>query len=376
MKKKPIIPKTLKKKRPKSLAKRDKLQLLQKNKKPLWLSKASGRWKIPVLLFLTSLLMVILILPTAVVLPFMSSGGAEGKAVERSAAGVEVALGESPFSVEVARASTDEVEDVPLETYVSRVVASETPAEFDMEALKAQALAARTYIVNRLLHQDNSDKPDVTDTTSDQVYHNEEELRKTMGSDYNKEMKKIKKAVAATKGEILTYKDQPITPAYFSTSNGYTENSEDYWKNEVPYLRSVKSPWDKDTPKFLDQQIFTLREVEKQLKTDLPDIKNLTMEIARTDSNRVSQLNIGGKTYTGRDVREALGLRSTDFTIEKKNNHLIFTTKGYGHGIGMSQYGANGMAKEGKTYKEIVQHYYQGIDISTVNDAVPTLVAK
>ncbi|RYG71309.1 stage II sporulation protein D [Lentibacillus lipolyticus] len=377
MKKKPIVPKALKKKKPKkSQAKKEKVQLLQKNKKPLSLGKGAVHWRNPVIVCLAGLLTIILIVPSAVVVPFMSNNSGQGKAVEKAAADTTISFGDSPFSVEVARASSNQVENVPLETYVSRVVASEAPAEFEMEALKAQALAARTYIVNRLLHQDNPDAPDVSDSTSDQVYHNEKELRKTMGSDFNKEMKKIKKAVKATEGEILTYENKPITPAYFSTSNGYTENSEDYWENEVPYLRSVKSPWDKNTPKFMDQQIFSLQEVEKRLGTDLPGIEQLTMEIARTESNRVSELTIGGETYAGRDVREALGLRSSDFSIEKKNNHLIFTTKGYGHGIGMSQYGANGMAKEGKSYKAIVQHYYQGVEISTVNDAVPTLVSK
>ncbi|MFD2760982.1 stage II sporulation protein D [Lentibacillus juripiscarius] len=377
MKKKPIVPKALKKKKSKkSQSKSEKLQLLQKNKQPLSLGKLALPWKTPAVVFLVSLLTIILIVPSAVVVPFMSDNSSKGEAVEKAAADTKIAMGESPFSVEVARASTDKVENVPLETYVSRVVASEAPAEFEMEALKAQALAARTYIVNQLLHQENKDAPDVTDTTGDQVYHNEEELRETMGSDYNKEMNKIKKAVKATKGEILTYENTPITPAYFSTSNGYTEDSEDYWKNKVPYLRSVKSPWDKNTPKFMDQQIFALQEVEKKLGTDLPSIEQLSMEIARTDSNRVSKLTIGSDTYSGREVREALELRSSDFSIEKKNNHLIFTTKGFGHGIGMSQYGANGMAKEGKSYEKIVKHYYQGVKISTVNDAVPTLVSK
>src|SRR5699024_7528214 len=222
------------------------LQLLQKNRKPVSLNKSPASWKASTILFVSCLVTVILVVPTLIVVPFMSSSGEQKESVEKSGEDVEIAMGDSPFAVEVMRANSEQVEKVPLETYVSRVVASETPAEFEMEALKAQSLAARTFIVNRLLHQDNADKPDVTDTTSDQVYHNEQELRKTMGSDYDEEMTKIKKAVAATKGEILTYKNNPITAAYFSTSNGYTENSEDYWKNKVPYLRSVESPWDKN----------------------------------------------------------------------------------------------------------------------------------
>src|SRR5699024_6799416 len=259
------------------------------------------------ILFVSCLVTVILVVPTLIVVPFMSSSGEQKESVEKSGEDVEIAMGDSPFAVEVMRANSEQVEKVPLETYVSRVVASETPAEFEMEALKAQSLAARTFIVNRLLHQDNADKPDVTDTTSDQVYHNEQELRKTMGSDYDEEMTKIKKAVAATKGEILTYKNNPITAAYFSTSNGYTENSEDYWKNKVPYLRSVESPWDKNTQKFMDQKILTVKEMEDSLGSELPPLEQLSMEITRTDGKRVDQLKIGEKSYSGRKIREELG---------------------------------------------------------------------
>src|SRR5699024_4711449 len=135
----------------------------------------------------------------------------------------------------------EKVEDVPLETYVSRVVASEMPIEFEMEALKAQALAARTYVVDVMMHddEDGDDSALITDTTDNQVYHDDEQLKKQWGAEaYEKNMQKINQAVTETKGEILTYDDDPIFPAFFSTSNGYTENSEDYWESELPYLRS------------------------------------------------------------------------------------------------------------------------------------------
>ncbi|SFB26741.1 stage II sporulation protein D [Lentibacillus halodurans] len=373
MKKSKIIPRVRKKNKQR---KSQSLQLLQKNRKPVRLNKPLASWKGSTVLFLSCLITVILVVPTLIVVPFMSDANEQEEAVEQNPGDVEIAMGDSPFAVEVMRANSEQVETVPLETYVSRVVASETPAEFELEALKAQALAARTFIVNRLLHQDNGEQPDVTDTTSDQVYHNDKELRNSMGSDYDEEMNKIKKAVAETKGEILTYENTPITAAYFSTSNGYTENSEDYWDDEVPYLRSVESPWDTNTPKYLDQKVFTIAEVEDLLETDIPNVEDLSMEISRTEGNRVDQVTIGETSYSGRDIREDLGLRSSDFSVEKKNDHLIFTTKGFGHGIGMSQFGANGMAEEGKTYEEIVKHYYQGVEISTVSDTAPTLVAK
>src|SRR5699024_1249324 len=142
------------------------------------------------------------------------------------------------------------------------------------------------------------------------------------------------------------------TPSYFSTSNGFTENSEDYWENKIPYLRSVESPWDEQSPKFLDQQIFTIDDLATVLNVELPENTYIPMDVTRTESNRVKQFTLADHTFTGRDIREKLKLQSSDFSVKQKNNHLIFTTKGYGHGVGMSQYGANGMAKDGKSYKE------------------------
>lgn len=374
MKKNKPIPKAWKKKKH-----RKNKNLIPFQKKAKYLKQPVAPWKITSILFFSSLIITILVVPTLVVVPFAADDSQKDVTEEvksNQSEQTEITMGNSPFAVTVMRASTDKVENVPLETYVSRVVASEMPSEFELEALKAQALAARTFIVDHMVGQDNKKKPDVTDTTAHQVYNNKQELRETMGKDFKQEMHKIKKAVAATKGEIITYNNEPITAAYFSTSNGYTENSEDYWINKTPYLRSVKSPWDKGSPKFLDQKIFTIKQVEDALEVDLPKNSALSMKITRTEGKRVDQLKIAGKSYSGKQVREALKLRSSDFEIEQKNGHLIFTTQGFGHGIGMSQYGANGMAKHGKNYKQIIKHYYQGVEISSVTDTAPTLVSR
>src|SRR5699024_9173106 len=136
--------------------------------------------------------------------------------------------------------------------------------------------------------------------------------------------------VAETKGEIMTYEDEPIFPAFFSTSNGYTENSEDYWENKLPYLRSVERPWDKKSPKFLDQKVISLNEVEETLGVQLSG--NLNENETRTDGDRIQTVKLGGKEFSGKDIRETFGLRSSDFTMKQKNDHVIFTTKGFGHG--------------------------------------------
>lgn len=279
------------------------------------------------------------------------------------------------ISVAVMRTKADVVEDVSLENYIVGVVAAEMPVSFEMEALKAQALAARTYTVNHLLTNDE-DSYDITDTVQDQVYKNNDELKQLWGSAYEDNIQKIKAAVEATRGEILTYEDAPIMPAYFSMSNGYTENSEDYWENELPYLRSVPSPWDLENPKLVNQETFTKAELEERLGITLSSDAADHIMIARSSSGRVSQFTVEENTFTGREIRDKLELRSTDFSVKQVNDHYIFTTKGNGHGIGMSQYGANSMAKEGKSYEEIVKYYYQGIDINTLDEAVPTLVSK
>ncbi|UOR11267.1 stage II sporulation protein D [Halobacillus amylolyticus] len=322
---------------------------------------------------MSSIFAGIIFIPTVIVLPFTGSSDTaqvqetQAQAAEDEEVVTELPASLSPFSIHVLRSETDKVEEVPLETYVSRVVASEMPASFELEALKAQALAARTYVTRHLSQGGPvSENADVTDTTQHQVYKNEKELRNLWGDHYVENISKINKAVQETAGEIITYKQQPIEAAFFSTSNGYTENSEDYWKQEIPYLKSVESPWDKASPRFADQKIVPLSGLETALGVDVtPSLSNL--KLTKTEGGRVDQITIGSETFSGRKIREAFNLQSSDFTLEQKNDHIIFTTQGFGHGVGMSQYGANGMAKAGKTYKEIIEHYYQNTEISPMS---------
>ncbi|MFD1416343.1 stage II sporulation protein D [Oceanobacillus jeddahense] len=300
----------------------------------------------------------------------------EDIAEEAVSDGEAVEVGASPFNVSVMRVSNEEVENIPVEQYVAGVVSSEMPSEFEMEALKAQAVAARTFTVNFLLNGETSDNYDVTDTTQHQVYKSEQELQEQWGAEYHEKMNKINQAVKETEGQIITYNSAPITASFFSTSNGYTENSEDYWEGEVAYLRSVESPWDEASPEFSQQTTLTVAEVSEALEIPLQDDKAIPMEVSHTDSGRVAEITVAGNTFTGPDFRDKLGLRSSDFTIEQSDSHLIFTTQGYGHGVGMSQYGANGMAAEGKNYEDIIHHYYTDVEISQIGEIAPTLVSN
>ncbi|MDQ0218488.1 stage II sporulation protein D [Peribacillus cavernae] len=327
---------------------------------------------------------VIIMIPAMLVLPF-STDKADGKLSEKlvqpaKKKGEQMETIPSP-AVEVAvyRSVSKNIQKLPLETYIVGVVAAEMPADFKLEALKAQALTARTYIVNQLLAKDAKELPNganVTDTVNHQVYKNNDELKQIWGSDYKWKIKKITKAVEDTNGQILTYDGKPITASFFSTSNGYTENSEAYWGGVRPYLKSVSSPWDKISPKFYNTTVLSITDFERKLGVKVSNEESIGTVTARTPGKRVGTITIGGKKLTGKEIRETLDLKSADFSWERKGNNIIISTKGYGHGVGMSQYGANGMALEGKNYEDIVKYYYKGVTIQSSNNLLNTTTAK
>jgi len=288
--------------------------------------------------------------------------------------------GQGPL-VPVFLSKRQTTEQIPLETYVEGVVAAEMPIEFAPEALKAQALASRTYIVRRILEGDASNVPVsgalVTDTVAHQVFVTEDELRERWGAAaYTANMAKLRKAVAETKDRILLYDGKPINATFFSTSNGYTENSEDYWPDHIPYLRSVPSPWDaKLSPRFKETTTISYKTVLQQLGVSAissSTSKATGIEVLEWSAgHRIKSIMIGGKTFTGRDVREKLGLPSSQFTWAwKGTTQLEFTTYGYGHGVGLSQWGANGMAQEGRSAEDIVKYYYTGIQLGKASDFI------
>ncbi|WP_245697701.1 stage II sporulation protein D [Paenibacillus oryzae] len=313
--------------------------------------------------------------------------GSEGRlqASEKPAAAKPLASGAAgpldKVQVKVYLSAKKKVEKVPLETYVLGVLAGEMTADFELEALKAQAIAARTYIVRKLSSaSDEALKKkgaDVTNTIQHQVYIPRKELLERWPGGADAEpFKKLEQAVAETRGLIITYNGGPIEAAFFSTSNGYTENSEEYWELQLPYLRSVASPWDKElSPRYKQQT--ELRQSELYAKLGLSGKaakgKPVIKLVSETEGNRVKEVKINGVLFTGREVREKLGLASSQFTWKIDGKKISFTTYGMGHGVGMSQWGANGMAKEGKTAVDILQHYYSGASIVQASKLPMTL---
>ncbi len=324
---------------------------------------------------------IILIIPTMLVLAFqgdqteMSIESALTKNTTTTT-NENLALPEN-LSIAVFRTKSQAIEEVDFEKYIIGVVASEMPAEFSLEALKAQALTARTYIVKHMLQPGEINLPEgaiVTDTVMHQVYHAPAELQKIWGKDYDWKMERITEAVQATRGQLITFAGEPITATFFSTSNGYTENSEDYWENEIPYLRSVASPWDSSSPHYETEKTITTQQFHEALGVTLPDNGAVGEIVKRTKGGRVAAVKINGKTFTGREIREKLELDSSDFQWKRSGSNVIIETKGWGHGVGMSQYGADGMAKEGKNYQEIIQHYYKGVQISSIEPFIANLM--
>ncbi|EDL63090.1 stage II sporulation protein D [Bacillus sp. SG-1] len=332
----------------------------------------------PVIITVAILMAVTFLVPTLVVLPFAGDEASSELDEKTNPKPDTAALLENSVEVAVFRSGKEIIEKLPLEQYVIGVVAGEMPADFEIEALKAQALTARTFIVNQMMNKDANlpEGADVTDTVTHQVYKNIAELQQQWGADYQWKIDKITEAVLETKGKILTYEGNPISAQFFSTSNGFTENSEAYWTNEVPYLKSVESPWDKESPKFNAQKVIPVAEFQEKLGITLGGDGSVGTITDRTPGQRVGSVVISGKEFTGREIRERLDLRSSDFTWYRKGEHIVITTKGFGHGVGMSQYGANGMAKEGKTYEDIVTHYYKDITISSSDSILKQFTAK
>ena len=268
------------------------------------------------------------------------------------------------ITVNLLNESDGSIKNVNIEDYIIGVVAAEMPASFEPEALKAQAVAARTYAMYK--KETRNLDYDLIIGTKDQAYQTNEELLKKWGVSFFKNYLKVRDAVLATEGEILTYNGQTINAFYFSMSNGYTENVESVFKSDLPYLKSVPSTWDNESIKNYEfTKTISKEDFCKSLEIPCDNIK--IENIQKTSSNRVASLTINNKTFLGTKVRSLLGLRSTDFTIECLDNDIKITTKGYGHGVGMSQYGANGMAKENHNYKEILNYFYQNTEISKIN---------
>jgi len=310
----------------------------------------------PLLVFTVVSLAALLVIP--IVLVTMQKAGVKSKAGFRE---VRVLMPDG------------KVEKLELENYLVGVVSAEMPAEFSAEALKAQAIAARTYVVRKLVQTGQTDQGyDVDTTEKTQAWNSDQAMRSKWGLfRYLAYKRKISSAVKQTKGLVLTYGGDYVQAFYFSSAGRLpTERAEEVWGAALPYLTNVR-PEVEEKGKFVSTVSFTPKELDAKLGTTLAKKSRTSQQdlkvLERTSAGRVKTLKIGGKVMEGTTVRTALNLRSTDFTLGVENNKLVLTTYGNGHAVGMSQYGANSLAKQGKNFQEILLHYYPGSELTNLD---------
>ena len=265
--------------------------------------------------------------------------------------------------MELAVLIDGQVTQMELEEYIAGVVLAEMPAEFETEALKAQAVVARTYALRRMETGNKHDNCDVCgDPNCCQGYKPVEEYLKRGETQEN--VDKIRGAVSATAGQVLVYDGELIEATYFSCSGGQTEDALTVWGTDIPYLRSTESPGEEDAAHYTDTVFMTREEFITCVDTPLSGPASTWLgPVTYTTGGGVNTIQIGGRTYKGTEVRAMLGLRSTDFTMTAKGDGIEVVTRGFGHRVGMSQYGADAMAVTGSGYREILAHYYQGTDL-------------
>ena len=267
----------------------------------------------------------------------------------------------------------DQVETMSMEEYLRGVLRAEMPASFQQEALKAQAVAARTYVLYKIVNGPVANHPEADacdDITCCQAFKSEEDAAEDWGAMTLQYEGKIRSAVSDTDGQAVLYEGEPVLAVFHSSSAGATRNAEEVWSASVPYLKSVTSPeGEEQVPNYYSQAGFTPDEFRQLFLTRYPEAgldgepSNWFTNIQQQETGTVTSLQVGGVSLSGDDLRSLLGLRSAAFTISFADGQIVFSTTGYGHGVGMSQYGANVMAEEGKGYQEILTWYYTGTTV-------------
>ena len=317
------------------------------------------------------LLALLFLLPLAVIVPFRDTLFSTRDTVDEGTT-EPFRPGQLDAAMTLRVLNGDTVEEMDLGTYLVGVVRAEMPASFEPEALKAQAVAARTYTLYKIQTGGNhGDEADIcTDSTCCQAYIAEDRARENWGEDADANEAKIETAVRDTDGETILYNGTPILAVFHSSSAGQTRAAGEVWVSDLPYLQAVASPEPGDAiPNYYSRAEFTAEEFREKVTAALPEadlsgdmdtwLKNPVTDTAGS----VETVELGGVTVKGSTVRSILGLRSACFEWEVQEGTLVFFVTGFGHGVGMSQYGANQMAAEGADYREILTHYYTGVTV-------------
>lgn len=278
-------------------------------------------------------------------------------------------------TIKLLHKKTNEIEEVALDNYLYHVVSAEMPADYEIEALKAQAVVARTYTIYKINNKKHDNADICDDSTCCQAWVDKDTRFARWDENKREEnWNKIQKSVNETQGKIITYDNKPINAFFHANSGGKTEIPVNVWGGTgLPYLQVVETAGEEGYTQYASEISFTQAELTEKLKSKYSDIvidiNNLedVKIIEYTDSGRVKTIKFGNHEISGVEARTLLGLKSTNFEIKKEDDKIKFTVKGYGHGVGMSQTGADAMAKQGKNYQDIINHFYKGIEIKEVN---------
>ena len=298
---------------------------------------------------------------------------AGGPAAEPEPAAPETAAVHHDGDVTLTIQDGDTTEQMTLERYLTGVVRGEMPASFEMEALRAQAAAERSYVYYQLAAGRKDAHPDAdfcTDHTCCSAYLSETAAREKWGGDFAPWNTRVEQAVSDTDGQVVLYNGRPILAVFHSSSAGRTAAAGDVWSGDLPYLVSVDSPEGEETvPNYYSTVTFTAAEAKEKLLAAHPELKlsgapdRWFGAAAENGSGRVETVSVGGTDIEGTELRRIFGLRSACFTVAADSESVTFRVTGYGHGVGMSQYGANQLAREGKTWQEILEWYYTGATV-------------
>jgi len=278
-------------------------------------------------------------------------------------------------TIKLLHNETGEVQEIALDEYLYGVVASEMPASFEMEALKAQAVVARTYTIYKAINGSKHENANICDLASccQAWISKEDRFAKWNAEEAESNWNKITEAVDSTKGEIITYNGSPINAFFHSNSGGKTEIVSNVWGGtDLPYLQAVAtsgedaySQYSSSVTYTKDELIEKIKEYHADISINFEDTESIKI-LEYTDSGRVKTIKLGNIEISGVEARNIFGLKSANFILEIAENNIFFNVIGYGHGVGMSQTGADSMAKEGKNYKEIITHYYTGVEIENI----------
>ena len=279
-------------------------------------------------------------------------------------------------TIRLLHKKTETVEEVAIDEYLYHVVSAEMPADYEMEALKAQAIVARTYTVYKALNPKHANADICDDSTCCQAWISKEDrLARWEESKRESNWQKIQQCVNETKGKIITYQNQPINAFFHANSGGKTELPVNVWGGSgLPYLQVVETAGEEGYSQYASEVTLSYNKIIDKLKAKYQDIQ-INFEddedikiLEYTDSNRVKTIKFGNHQISGVEARSIFGLKSTNFEIQKQDNQIKFSVKGYGHGVGLSQTGADSLAKQGKNYEDIIHHFYADVEIKEIND--------